>query len=414
MTALDMLSDVTAKELGLLEKILKEQPPDITPKQMISVKDFYKEGNHVLILGKTGSGKTVLLLNLIKKFLEHGFRVIHRDDGGLEFLKLLDFVDEIAVMKPSTCYFNVASDKVIIYDYDVEKPYELVKFLLDSKHQFMVILFDVYCKDKELAADFWSEFFDAFITILMQRHVSVKRKVVLSFDEINDIIQPQKMELTPVHRKVRALVEYNIRKLRKHKVKLVCTSHRPNQLTLNIRSQFSYVFVKQSFGYDLYQFLNKELVHIGSRLFFKILRDIKDLDVAYAYLFDKKGYFDKLMFPNLPEYLPYYEIEGILELPKKTDWLAIDRKKRRDIIILLEYIKNKRETGNALYHIIGEKYGIPYPTVRYIVNKLLEDPKIANLCYKLITSEKTSYVDISHTKKPKKKSSTKASKSNTK
>jgi len=392
-----------SKEIALLEKILAEQPLYIEPKQMISVKDFYKEGNHVLILGKTGSGKTVLLLNLIRKFLEHRFKVIHRDDGGLEFLKLHDFVDEIAVMKPDQCYFNVASDKVVIYDYDIENTMQLVNFLLDTKHKFIVILFDVFCKDKELSARFWNSFFDSFITTLMQRHISLKKKIVLSFDELNDIVQSQKMELTEAHRKVRAMIEYNIRKLRKHKVKLVCTSHRPNQLTLNIRSQFSYVFIKQSFGYDLYTFLNKELVHIGSKLFFKILRDIKDMSPKYAYLFDKRGYFDKLEFPNLPEDMPYFELAGILDIPKPNDWLAIDKRERKDICFLLEYILNKRNTDSALFHIIGEKYDTPYSTVRRRVLRLLEDPMIAHLTNKLIKSEKPEKSEEKPRKRKKKR-----------
>jgi len=258
---------------------------------------------------------------------------------------------------------------------------QLVKELIDTEDMYNVVLFDIFCKDKELSATFWAKFFDAFITILMQRHPSEKSKVLLSFDELNDLIQPEKQQLTQTHRKFRSLFEYNIRKLRKHGVKLLCTAHRPNQLTLNIRSQFSFVFIKQSFGWDLYEFLNKELVHISSKVFWWILRDIKDLPVEYAYIFDNGGNYDKFFVPNLREDIPPYYVNGILEREQPEDDFYY---RKLWVRIILRRLYNELKYGKILVKDIAEHVGKSYEPVRRHLLIMFDDSFIAEDYYRLM------------------------------
>jgi len=94
----------------------------------------------------------------------------------------------------------------------------------------------------------------------MQTERARKDPLVFSFDEMNDLVQPRGMELTKGHAGLRSLIEYNVRKLRKHRVTLIASTHRFNQIGINVRSQFSYVLIKQSYGKDVYDFISHNLV----------------------------------------------------------------------------------------------------------------------------------------------------------
>lgn len=362
----------------LAEKLEDVAPlDDVAPRTTFAdLKDFYKQGNHVLVVGKTGAGKTVMLLTFVRDFLEHGFKVIHRDDGGLEFLKLAKIVDEIFVWIPQGCKFTIEASNVRVNEFDPEQPFKFVEFLLDTVHQFNVIVYDAYVVDDELSAEFWAGFLKATVKLLQQRHYRDKAKVVLSIDEMNDLLQPTHQELTKKHAEVRARLDQNIRKLRKHGVKLLCSSHRPNQLTLNTRSQFSFVFLKRSFGYDLYAFLNKELVTVGAKTFWRILKTIKSLPVQYAFGFDPDGNFDRFFFKNLPEDMPYYRLSGWLESPRPENVAGWDRV-RIWVTSVLRALNNQVKYGNVLYADIEKLVGYQKGHIFNVIqDKLLSDAKL--------------------------------------
>ena len=296
----------TLRELDELEPVIPIQTfTDLTP--------FFRGGRHALIQGITGSGKTTLLLTLVRMLYERHHIILYRDDGGLEFLYLLPEIP-MTIFIPKNCELHIDAN----YRYDIkhfEKPLEIIDQIYHTRYRFNVIVYDAYCLDPSLSAQFWSELFNALIFKCMQTPRGLKERLVFSIDELNDLIQPKGYELTEGHQKVRSLIEYNIRKLRKHLVTLIATSHRFNMLGMNVRTQFSYIFIKKSFGWDVYDWLNRSLITASNKLFWSILKDIITMPPNIFYVFDYKGNYDKFQFSDIPRPKVKYELEGIIKPP---------------------------------------------------------------------------------------------------
>jgi len=364
---------------AMVESSIREAEDLMLPvKTFADLSKVLEVGYHSVIFGKTRSGKTVLLQNLDVDHVLHGYKVIHRDDGGLEFLKVADKVD-ITVWKPKDCKFEC--NAVYIENYDWKNPSKLVKDLLKTSDPYNVVLFDVYCNDKSLYAMFWSDFLNAFITHLMKLHVSKKEHLVLSIDELNDILTSKQHEITKAHASLKAMIDFNLRKLRKHRVKLIATAHRPNQLTRDIRAQFDYIFVKRSYGYDMYDLLNRELVDIDAKTFWGILKKIKTLPVNQALVFDYDGKFDLMEVPKLKDKIPYFEVEGEIKAETEESPTFMARRFGRSFTFCL---KSLLETGGFKFRDLEQEmkeyYDMYYSreTFRRDLEIFLRDPITRN------------------------------------
>ena len=299
-----------------VEKNLQEigEIPTIPIKTFTDMTPFFRGGRHALIQGITGSGKTTLLLTLVKMLHDKGSIILFRDDGGLEFLYLLP-TTPMTIFIPKGCSLRIQGN----YRYDIkyfENAIDIINRIYNTRYDFNVVVHDAYCIDPSLSAQFWSEFFNALIYKCQTTPRELKEKLVFSIDELNDLIQPKGHELTEGHQKVRALLEYNIRKLRKHLVTLIATSHRFNMIGMNVRTQFSYIFIKKSFGWDIYEWLNKSLITASNKLFWAILKDVITMPPNLFYVFDYKGNYDKFSFEDIPRPKVKYEVDGIIEPPK--------------------------------------------------------------------------------------------------
>jgi len=268
------------------------------PKSFTNIKRLLKGGYHSLICGITGSGKSTLLLYILRKLLARGFTILARDDGGLEASYLLPYT-RITYWVPEGCDLKIKgfSGNYRIEHFNPSEP----MYILDNVFEtpFNLIVFDAYCIDPGLSAMFFAELFKCLIFKCMQTPRSKKQKLIFSVDELNDLIQPKGYNLTSKHARVRGLIEYNIRKLRKHNVTLIATSHRFTQLGINVRSQFSYIMVKQSYGWDAWGFLSKSLATQNNKVFWSILKDITSFHPKFFYLFDYKNNFDKFTFQDI-------------------------------------------------------------------------------------------------------------------
>ena len=287
--------------LRKLAKIPKDWINEYAPKpQMFTdIEKLFQGGYHSLIVGITGGGKTTLLLKILKELRSRGFTILARDDGGLEasyllpYTKITYWIPEGCELRMNNCPYNYD-----IAEFNPDNPMEILDHVFESP--FNLVVFDAYTYEPALSAEFWAELFKSLIFKCMQTPRSKKRKLIFSIDELNDLIQPKGYNLTPKHAKVRALIEYNIRKLRKHNVTLIATSHRFTQLGISVRSQFSYVIVKQSYGWDAWDFLSKSLATQNNKVFWAILKDVTSFAPQYFYLFDYKNRFDKYQFSDIP------------------------------------------------------------------------------------------------------------------
>jgi len=348
--------------LRKLAKIPKDWINEYAPKpQMFTdIEKLFQGGYHSLIVGITGGGKTTLLLKILKELRSRGFTILARDDGGLEasyllpYTKITYWIPEGCELRMNNCPYNYD-----IAEFNPDNPMEILDHVFESP--FNLVVFDAYTYEPALSAEFWAELFKSLIFKCMQTPRSKKRKLIFSIDELNDLIQPKGYNLTPKHAKVRALIEYNIRKLRKHNVTLIATSHRFTQLGISVRSQFSYVIVKQSYGWDAWDFLSKSLATQNNKVFWAILKDVTSFAPQYFYLFDYKNRFDKYQFSDIPRPDIDPEPIGVLK------WDGKDGKstpqKIREIAKRRALIAYHLGQGKTLMEIVRET-GLPQSTVR--------------------------------------------------
>jgi len=323
---------------------------------------FWRGGYHTLLQGRTGSGKTTLLLTMLRGLHQVGHRILMRDDGGLDFLYLSPEFPMV-VWVPEGCSFEADSGNVEVRGFT--EPGEILDEAYSSPQRFHAVLYDCFCSDPGPAAGFYSSLFQELIYRCMQTERAVKEPLVFSFDELNDLIQPRGMEITKDHTSIRSMVEYNVRKLRKHRVTLVASTHRFNQVGINVRSQFSYIVIKQSYGKDIYDFISHNLVTAANEAFWAILRDVTTMGPEYAYAFDYRNSYDKLVFPDIPRPLVRYRLEGKVE--------SEARGKRFDPVDLY-IVKARAVEPPESYRSIAARVGLHESTVRARYRKIVEEP----------------------------------------
>ena len=326
---------------------------------------FWEGGHHTLIQGRTGAGKTTLLLTLLWQLYLRGHRILMRDDGGLDFLYLAEKIP-MTVWVPSGCSFTLASPE--LYDIEVrtfEEPRDILGEVYTSPYRFHAILYDCYCSDPAPAAAFYSDMFKELIFKCMQTERARKDPLVFSFDEMNDLVQPKGMELTKGHASLRSLIEYNVRKLRKHRVTLLASTHRFNQIGINVRSQFSYVLIKQSYGKDVYDFISHNLITAANEGFWATLRNLTTMGPEYVYVFDYKNSYDRLRVPDIPRPVVRYDLEGEVTVGEDP--------RQYDLIDLIVAVARGREPPES-YQSIADRVGRAKATVIQRAQKLRKLP----------------------------------------
>lgn len=347
-------------KVSVLDKLNSMHPKDYEkdlpkPLKFTDLDTFYKGGRHGLIAGGTGAGKTTLLLTLQSRLLDMGHTILSRDDGGLEALYLLPKTP-IRVWVPDGCELRLSTPyKCDVTHFDWKRPGEI----LDRVHEYKynLVVFDAYCIDPATSAMFWSSLFRQLIFTCMQTPRSKKRKLIFSVDELNDLIQGRGGELTNEHKAVKALITYNMRKLRKHEVTMLASTHRFADIGSGPLSNFSYIYVKQVKGYDAYDFLSKSLTMQNKEVFWATAKDLSRLETEYFYLFDYRGHFDKYTFSDIRREDPDPEAIGVI----RSEAEAVDMKDpnyKRKVRVACLTSKGMKSPA------IGERLGISASTVR--------------------------------------------------
>jgi len=339
--------------------------PVTLPRTFVDWSKFWEGGYHTLLQGRTGAGKTTLLLNLLWRLHTRGHRILLRDDGGLDFLFLAEYVP-MTVWVPAGCSFSLQHPE--LYDIEVrgfEGPGDILDEIYDSPYRFHSILYDCYCSDPAPAAGFYSEVFRELIFRCMQTERAVKEPLVFSFDELNDLVQPKGMELTKGHTSIRSMVEYNVRKLRKHRVTLIASTHRFNQIGINVRSQFSYIMIKQSYGKDVYDFISHNLITAANEGFWATLRTLTTMGPEYVYVFDYKNSYDRLRVPDIPRPVVRYRLEGEIAVdddPRQYDII--------DLVVAVARARCRCGREPESFQSIAARVGRSKSTIGQRANKL--------------------------------------------
>jgi hypothetical protein len=271
------------------------------PQSFTEATPLLSGGRHVLIDGITGAGKTALMLYLLREFYEEGFRILLRDAGGLEFINLALEIP-VVMWIPEGCSFRLEEPQEALDNLEVamfRDPSEIVQEAFKGSKRFHVA-----CNRMFHPRDYeqWVEFFGGLLgEILHLCHFeppSRARRLVLAVDELNDLVTSSQYALSPLHRSLKAVIEMNLRSLRKHYVTLMASTHGLTQISRGARSQFSYVFLKRHFGDELYQFCSRNLTTVRNEVFWFVLNALQRLPPDEAFLFDPVRRFDRVCFPN--------------------------------------------------------------------------------------------------------------------
>jgi len=367
---------LSSKEKEEITKAIKRMSLGV--KSYTDLVSFFKGGKHLLEVGITGSGKSTLLFLFNFLFLKQGYKIVYRDDTGLEFLYFIKFLNDngfedlpINIYYPEGTIFKIFEKWTNVYldEYNYLDVEALVRDILTQpQNSFNVILFDKYNPYPELSASFWSEFFLQFILQISDMPFTSKQKTLLSLDELNDLVQSNQNALSDMHSKLRGLFEYNLRKVRKHLVTILATTHRISMMSRNTTSQFSYFIIKRSMGSDVYDFLNRQLIAMSNKTFWAILHDIITLPPSTFYIFDYKGNFDKLQYPDILKKVRNKEIKfRALGRIKREDKKAIEL---WDVKVLLMRL------NGYTYQQISDYLKIPIRTIRDHYEKLLSHKDI--------------------------------------
>ena len=272
------------------------------PKTFTSLTKMFEGGHHMVFVGMTGSGKTTLLLKVIEALHEEGHRVLYRDDGGREFKYLMTRIPMV-IWVPEGCDLKVYPNGHELEPYEVRQfksGLDIIPEVFSSPTRFHVLLIDQFYYHPSQSAPIYADILQALIFRCMRARESEKLDLVFSIDELNDLVQPKGHELTRAHAAVRALVENNIKKFRKHHVTLIASTHRLNWISVNVRSQFSYTWFKRSAGKDVYEFINRNLVRVAPGTFWHVVGELTSMGPEYVYLFDPNKNFDRFTFSDIP------------------------------------------------------------------------------------------------------------------
>jgi len=308
--------------------------PDEHPERVLTFTDLNKlfdHDGHILIEGQTGYGKTTLLLTLVKRFIQEGWKVLYRDDGGLEFGYLARYVStQIFVPEGKDIQLNISGFNAKVVR--TNDPKTIIEETYNNNYPFNVIVFDAYAIQAEDIAEFFSGVFGMLIHKCQQTPRSKKERLLFSIDELNDLVSPRGMGTTPTHSKLRGLFETNIRKLRKHKVRLLSSSHRFTQIPRSVRSQCDHIFIKKSYGADIWDFMSRALITANNKTFWKVLRNVVSMPRNKFLYFDPDRKFDFGTFLDIPRD-PNVDVEalGIYENPDKKGKKVSVKRYERDI-----------------------------------------------------------------------------------
>jgi len=360
-----------------IEALLEDENIPWTEREVITFTDAFEplydmenfnRTGHALICGITRSGKTTLLLSMIKKYLDNNALILFRDDGGGEFRHLAYYYEGgVRVFIPRDCTIN-SNIKFNIQEFDWKNPSEIINAVYRQDFPFNVIVFDPFVDPfkPQMMGVFYRDLFAHLLFTLQKKKSSEKIPLIFCIDEINDIAAP-KFKGYEMSLDSKSLISIVLRKCAKHNVKVIATTHRMNQISLDVRTQMEAKIMKRSSGYDTWLFINDESVTFNKWAFIKLWKHIVTMPPQNFVYFDRTGFFDYCVFDDIPRVNGEYECIGVIESGKDISGM---RKKMKEIEEkVLEAKKEGWSTG-----AIARMLGISVKDVEQIIEKSEKQP----------------------------------------
>ena len=211
--------------------------------QLIDPRTLIKPGAHVIVFGRTGSGKTTVLLWLAGEYYQIDETVVWRDSNTLESFSLLGVVP-MKVHVPAGCKFNLEHEHLEHHSFD---PKDLpALFEAFDKDKVNVIVFDYFCFEDEVRLIFWSNFFHELWDWKSRSRKRIRRPLTLIVDEFSFLCPGDRMSQIAGQRKLSNNIYQSMTSFRKWNIRLVASGHNPNDVHYGTRQQFSFKIYKKT------------------------------------------------------------------------------------------------------------------------------------------------------------------------
>jgi hypothetical protein len=217
---------------------------------------FKKPGQHAIIVGPTGVGKTQVIYWNIDGFVNNSRDTIAYFDihKSGEILRLADFRDLkifLPIGKKLDIYFEKGkgsyADK-IEYDYfDIEakeNPYEGV-FENFEREKINVVCIKPFIRDTDKYAMEISRYSKTLINMALDHRLKHIRPATHTFDEFHWVAPGQGHALNEEHNKAGIEMQMNIDTLRSEKQRILAASQAWTKIRRGVRTAFMFIFVKR-------------------------------------------------------------------------------------------------------------------------------------------------------------------------
>lgn len=314
-----------------------------------------KGGEHGIIYGTTGSGKTNLLLDVVFDLIDAGETILYRDYGKeAETLSL-------AKKHPLKIFYPYGEDitlkvknlpenfKEISY-YQFDKTEDILLNL--SQNEINIIAMRRYLRDPATFIKFWSELLFLYIDLALSRKLPRPMSFVL--DEMHNITPGRGHGYsydTSTTNKLSNYIAFSLENLRATQSRILATSHGITSMYKDVRRAFQWYFFKR---------LNERVdVDIDRlKMTSSIIQRLENDQVVVV--FPSKAYTNPIS--NIPYHLglqdlpsskqPHIEYTGTFKYPEKprdTNKNDIGRiKKDTAIILSTQHHLSAKEIAEAL------------------------------------------------------------------
>lgn len=206
-----------------------------------------KPGEHLILLGRTGSGKTHKLYYLVKKLIGNDtivwFDTAKDYDLGerSELCPLFSFGLPIHIIHPAGCTVSTRNSPVPITYSICMRPQDLWKHLEPKK--INIIMISRFFIEPELFAKYVSQAFRELIVIEKTRKAEIQHLKPFSIfhDELQDIAPGQKMTLSKTHAHAATVLAWNFNKLRSGGVRIVGATQSWTMVYPKVRDAFTWI-----------------------------------------------------------------------------------------------------------------------------------------------------------------------------
>jgi len=212
-------------------------------------RDFVKKpGEHLLIVGITGSGKTQCMFWLVHELMESKSKetIVWFDIGkSAEFLTLAhDPV--LSKFKPVKLLIPNGYDVEIRVDYEnVEKEFVEIDEIWDKidGDYYNIVILEPFITDPIKYVEIFSKVFQDLIN--KAHNYEIKTPLTVFYDEFHNVCPTIESALNKRHFNLGAIIQKNVERLRSLKIRFIASTHGMTKIRKGVRTSFNWLIIKR-------------------------------------------------------------------------------------------------------------------------------------------------------------------------